>query len=235
MITPRVAALRQQSLDAIPTISAERAVLMTEAYRLHDGLLSAPMRRALVFRHLMEHRTITIGEGELIVGEKGPAPKATPTYPELCCHTLSDLDILDSREKIPFKVSPETREIYEKEIIPFWQGKTMRERLFAEMTDEWLAAYEAGIFTEFMEQRAPGHTVADEKIYRRGLRDFQADIDASLAKLDYATDRDAYAKGEELKAMRIAVGRGDPLRRTACGAGPRAGRGRGRSGAQGRA
>ena len=205
MITPRVAQLRQQSLDAIPTISAERAALMTEAYRLHDGLLSAPMRRALAFRHVMEHRTITIGAGELIVGEKGPAPKATPTYPELCCHTLADLDILDSREKIPFKVSAETREIYEKQIIPFWQGKTMRERLFAEMTDEWLAAYEAGVFTEFMEQRAPGHTVLDDKIYRRGLRDFQADIDAALAKLDYATDRDAYAKGEELKAMRIAA------------------------------
>jgi len=205
MITPRVARLRQESLDAIPTISAERAVLMTEAYRLYDGLLSAPMRRALAFRHLMEHRTITIGDGELIVGEKGPAPKATPTFPELCCHTLSDLDILDSREKIPFKVSPETRKIYEETIIPFWQGKTMRERLFAEMTDEWLAAYDAGVFTEFMEQRAPGHTVLDDKIYRRGLRDFQAAIDAGLAQLDYAGDRDAYTRGEELKAMRIAA------------------------------
>ncbi|MCX6027915.1 MAG: glycyl radical protein [Chloroflexi bacterium] len=204
-MTPRVARLRQQSLDAVPTLSAARAVLMTEAYRLYDGLLSAPMRRVLAFRYVMEHRTITIGDGELIVGEKGPAPKATPTYPELCCHTLSDLDILDSREKIPFKVSPETRRIYAEQIIPFWQGKTMRERLFAEMTGEWLAAYEAGIFTEFMEQRAPGHTVLDDKIYRRGLADFQADIDASLTRLDYATDRDAYAKGEELKAMRIAA------------------------------
>lgn len=63
MITPRVANLRQQSLDAIPTISAERAALMTEAYRLHDSLLSAPMRRALAFRYVMEHRTITIGAG----------------------------------------------------------------------------------------------------------------------------------------------------------------------------
>jgi formate C-acetyltransferase len=207
MVTPRVAALRQQSLDAIPTISAERAVLMTEAYRLHDGLLSAPLRRALAFRYVMEHRTITIGAGELIVGEKGPAPKATPTYPELCCHSLADLDILNSREKIPFRVSAETRAIYEQQIIPFWQGtlRAMRERLFAEMTGEWLAAYQAGVFTEFMEQRAPGHTVADDKIYRRGLRDFQADIEASLARLDYATDRDAYARGEELKAMRIAA------------------------------
>ena len=57
----------------------------------------------------MEHKSICINEGELIVGEKGHAPKAAPTYPELCCHTLDDLDILDSREKIPFTVSPQVR------------------------------------------------------------------------------------------------------------------------------
>ena len=44
----------------------------------------------------------------------------------------------------------------------------MRELILNEMTDEWKAAYEAGIFTEFMEQRAPGHTVLDDKIYRKG-------------------------------------------------------------------
>ena len=205
MISPRVFQLRQQSLDAIPTISPERARLVTEAYRKFDGLMSSPMRRALTFQYLMEHRTIYIGNGELIVGEKGPAPKATPTYPELCCHTLSDLEILDRREKIPFKVNSETRAIYEKEIIPFWGGKSIRERLFAEMDEDWLAAYDAGIFTEFMEQRAPGHTVLDDKIYRKGLLDFQAEIDASLARLDYIHDPNAYAKGEQLKAMRIAA------------------------------
>lgn len=205
MLSPRVFQLRQQSLDAIPTISPERARLVTEAYRKFDGLMSSPMRRALTFQYLMEQRTIYIGNGELIVGEKGPAPKATPTYPELCCHTLSDLEILDRREKIPFKVNSETRAIYEKEIIPFWGGKSIRERLFAEMDEDWLAAYDAGIFTEFMEQRAPGHTVLDDKIYRKGLLDFQAEIDASLAGLDYIHDSNAYAKGEQLKAMRIAA------------------------------
>ena len=205
-MTERVARLRQQSLAAIPTISTERAELMTEFYRQHTGLMSAPMRRALAFRYLMEHRTVYIGEGELIVGEKGQAPKATPTYPELCCHTLEDLDILDSRPKIPFRVSPEARRVYAETIIPFWQGKTMRERLFAEMTGEWLAAYEAGVFTEFMEQRSPGHTVLDDKIYRKGMLDFQRDIEAALANLDYEHDPDAYHKQEQLRAMHIAAG-----------------------------
>jgi formate C-acetyltransferase len=146
-VSERVARLRQQSLDATPSISSERAELLTDFYRDNLGLMSAPVRRALAFQHLMEHKTICINEGELIVGEKGPAPKAAPTYPELCCHTLEDMDILNSREKIPFAVSPHVRGVYEETIIPFWQGKTMRELIFQEMTGEWKAAYEAGVFT----------------------------------------------------------------------------------------
>ncbi|HHS98508.1 MAG TPA: glycyl radical protein [Chloroflexi bacterium] len=204
-MTERVARLRQQSLEARPTLSTERAELLTAFYKQDIGPVSEPVRRALAFQYLMEHRTIYIGEGELIVGEKGPFPKAAPTYPELCCHSLEDLDILNSREKISFVVTEEARRVYEEEIIPFWKGKSMRDRIFREMTDEWKAAYEAGIFTEFMEQRAPGHTVLDDKIYRKGFLDFRREIEESLARLDYLNDPEAYDKQEELKAMRICV------------------------------
>jgi pyruvate formate-lyase/glycerol dehydratase family glycyl radical enzyme len=205
MISERVAQLRRQSLEAIPTISTERAVLMTAFYREHTEGLSEPVRRALSFAYLMEHKTICINPGELIVGEKGAAPKATPTYPELCCHSLQDLDILDSRPKIPFKVDAQARQVYAEEIIPFWQGKTMRERIFAEMTEEWIEAYEAGIFSEFMEQRAPGHTVLDDKIYHKGFEDFKIEIQQSLGRLDFLHDPFAYAKQEELKGMLICA------------------------------
>jgi pyruvate formate-lyase/glycerol dehydratase family glycyl radical enzyme len=204
-MSERVARLRRQSLDAVPAISPERAELMTEFYRQEQRLMSAPVRRALAFQYLMEHKAICINEGELIVGEKGPAPKAAPTYPELCCHSLADLDILDAREKIPFAVSPDTRRTYEEEIIPFWQGKTMRELIFAGMTEEWKAAYEAGVFTEFMEQRSPGHTVLDDKIYHRGLCDFQRDIQRGLESLDYLHDPEAYRKREQLQAMHLCA------------------------------
>jgi len=201
----RVARLRQQSLEAVPRISTERAELMTQFYQQHLGLVSPPLRRALAFRHLMQNKTICINEGELIVGEKGPAPKATPTYPELCCHSLADLDILNSRAKIPFAVSAEARRVYEETILPFWRGKSMRDLLFKEMTAEWQAAYEAGIFTEFMEQRAPGHTVLDDKIYHKGFLDFKRDIAHHLQKLDYLNDPQAYARQEQLKAMDICA------------------------------
>lgn len=205
-MTSRVARLRQESLDARPSISSERAELMTTFYRDQTALMSSPMRRALAFQYLMEHRTIYIGEGELIVGEKGPAPKAAPTYPELCCHSLEDLAILDSRPKVAFSVSPETGKVYEETIIPFWKNRSMRDLLFSQMTPEWVAAYEAGVFTEFMEQRSPGHTVLDDKIYRRGMLDVQHEIEERLASLDFLSDPEAYRRQEQLRAMHIAAG-----------------------------
>jgi len=204
-MTERVARLRKQSLEAVPTLSAERALLLTEFYSQDLGPVSAPVRRALAFQYLMEHKAIYIGERELIVGEKGPAPKAAPTYPELCCHSLEDLNILNSRQKIRFVVSEEARRAYEEIVIPFWRGKSMRDLLFREMTEEWKAAYEAGVFTEFMEQRAPGHTVLDDKIYHKGFLDFKRDIRRSLEGLDYLNDPEAYDKQEELRAMLICA------------------------------
>ena len=202
----RVARLRTQSITTKPYISSERAELITRFYA--SGIPerhSVPVTRALAFKYLMENKTIYIGEGELIVGEKGPAPKATPTYPELCCHSLEDLETLNSRPKIPFLVSPQVRHVYEQTIIPFWRGRTMRERIFDQMTDQWKAAYEAGVFTEFMEQRSPGHTVLDDKIYHKGMIDFKKDIQRSLDNLDFLNDPAAYAKQEELKAMMICA------------------------------
>jgi len=201
----RVASLRKRSREAVPSISCERAELLTAFYQQNRDPASAPMERALAFQHLMEHKALYLGRGELIVGEKGPAPKAAPTYPELCCHTLEDLEVLDSREKVAFAVSDEVRRVYQETIIPFWQGRSMRDRIFAEMTDEWKAAYEAGVYTEFMEQRSPGHTVLDEKIYHRGLLDLKGDIEGHLERLDYLNDPQAYDKQEELKAMGICV------------------------------
>ncbi|RPJ00717.1 MAG: glycyl radical protein, partial [Candidatus Aminicenantes bacterium] len=202
----RIAKLRAQTLEAKPTISAERARLVTEFYkRPETRALSAPMKHALAFKHVMENKAIVFNDGELIVGERGPAPKATPTYPEVCIHSLQDLSYLNDRKKTAFASDEETRRIYAEEIIPFWQGRSQRDRIFSEMTKDWIAAYEAGVFTEFMEQRAPGHTVLDGKIYRKGLLDFKADIAMSLAGLDFMTDPAAYDKQEELKAMAASI------------------------------
>ena len=99
----RIKKLREQSLNAINRISHERALLITDFYESDiAGQVSIPMQRALAFEYILEHKHICINDGELIVGERGEAPKATPTYPEICLHSIDDLETLDSRPKVSF-------------------------------------------------------------------------------------------------------------------------------------
>jgi formate C-acetyltransferase len=200
----RTRKLRRESLDARPSISPERAELLTEFYRANEGRHSVPILRALSFQYLCERKTLYLGAGELIVGERGPAPAVVPTYPELTCHSLDDLSILDSRPKTSYAVPEACVEAYRERIIPYWRGRSLRDKIFAELPGEWHEAYSAGVFTEFMEQRAPGHTVLDDKIYRKGMLEFKGDIARAIARLDFVSDPDAYARREQLKAMAIS-------------------------------
>ncbi len=201
----RVARLREISLTVKPSIDIERAKLITEAYQLYQGKVPVPILRALAFKHLLEKKTVAIVQDELIVGERGSAPCATPTYPELCCHTLEDFEIIDKRDKISFQVSSEVKKIQEEMIIPFWQERSIRHQVFSLMDQNWLDCYQAGVFTEFMEQRAPGHTVADGKIYREGFLDLKKKIEKNIDSLDFHNDSGAYQKLIQLRAMSICA------------------------------
>jgi formate C-acetyltransferase len=203
-VTPRVARLREESFEAVPSISIERAVLVTRFYRDNYGKYSIPVLRALNFKNLCEQKTIYIGSDELIVGERGPYPKAVSTFPELTCHSVEDLQILNSREMTRYTVSEDDIGRYAKEVIPYWQGRTMRERVFGQVPPAWRTAYTAGLFTEFMEQRAPGHTTLDGLIYQKGMMDLKAEVAEHLASLDYLNDGEAADKAEALKAMDIS-------------------------------
>jgi len=200
----RVARLRKESFEATPGISAERALLVTEFYKENYGKHSLPVLRALNFKNLCEKQTIYIGKDELIVGERGPFPKSVSTFPELTCHTVEDLHVLNTRKMTRYTVSDAVIDAYRITIIPYWQGRTMRDRVFGNVPTEWRTAYETGLFTEFMEQRAPGHTTLDGTIYRKGTHDLKNEIVISLSGLDYLNDPEAAEKAENLKAMDIA-------------------------------
>jgi trans-4-hydroxy-L-proline dehydratase len=199
----RIEKLRDISLTTQPYIDIQRAKLITQTYKEYIGKVPIPILRALSFKHFLANKTIDIDDGELIVGERGSSPGGTPTYPELCCHTLDDFKLINDREKISFKVNDEVKKVQQELIIPFWQERSIRYQLFNLMDEDWKDCYEAGIFTEFMEQRAPGHTVADGKIYQKGFLSFKDEIQQQLDLLDYQNDQQAYQKQNQLKAMSI--------------------------------
>lgn len=200
----RIQKLRAESVDTQPSLSIERALIETKFYKENEGKYPIPILRALNFYQICKEKTIYIGEDELIVGERGPKPKAVPTFPELTCHTVEDFKVLRERELQRYYISDEDIQTYKQEVIPYWSGKTQRERIFNHVPQSWRNLYEAGLFTEFMEQRAPGHTALDAKIYKFGMLDIKEEIDIELSKLDFLNDPLATDKQDELKAMSIS-------------------------------
>jgi len=200
----RIKRLHQQSLDTPATLTIERALIETAFYKENYGKMPISLLRARNFYEICKKKTIYIGDDELIVGERGPVPKAVPTFPELTCHSVEDLHVLDTRDLQPYHISQADIDTYEREVIPYWQGRTQRERIFGHVSPEWEAAYHAGVFTEFMEQRAAGHTAMDGKMYHRGLLDVKRQIEERIASLDYINDPIATDREQELRAMAIS-------------------------------
>ena len=200
----RIKRLRKQCFDTPTTLSIERALIETAFYKENYGTMPVAVLRAKNFYEICKKKTIYIGDDELIVAERGPVPKAVPTFPELTCHSVEDLHTLNSRELQRYTISQEDIDTYEKEVIPYWKGKTQRERIFNHVSKEWEEAYHAGVFTEFMEQRAAGHTAMDGKMYHTGLLDVKARIEKKISELDYIYDPEATDKQQELEAMAIS-------------------------------
>ena len=200
----RIKRLRQQNMDTPTTLSIERALIETAFYKQHYGTMPTPVLRARNFYEICKKKTLYIGNDELIVAERGPVPKAVPTFPELTCHSVEDLHTLDTRELQSYHISQEDIDTYEREVIPYWKGKTQRERIFNHVSKAWEESYHAGVFTEFMEQRAAGHTAMDGKMYHEGLLDVKARIEKKIAELDYIYDPEATDKQQELEAMAIS-------------------------------
>ncbi len=200
----RIRRLRQESISTPATLTIERALIETEFYKENFGKMPTCVLRARNFYEICRRKTIYIGKDELIVGERGPKPKAVPTFPELTCHSVEDLHTLNERELQPYLISQEDIDTYERVVIPYWRGRTQRERIFSHVSPEWEEAYHAGVFTEFMEQRAGGHTAMDGKMYRRGLLDCKELIAKTRASLDYINDPEATDKEQELEAMAIS-------------------------------
>ena len=200
----RIQKLRELSVTTPVHIDLERAKIETDFYKANDGKYSIPVMRAMVLKEYFSKKTLYLGEGELKIKEKGRDPQASPTFPELCCHSVEDMVVMSERELVSFKTTEEDRKLQAEEIIPYWTGRSMREKILARMTPEWHECYSAGMFTEFMEQRGPGHTCGGEQVFTTGYLDYKEKIQRTMDALDYINDPDAVNKCEELKAMAIS-------------------------------
>ena len=139
----RIQKLREISVTTPVHIDLERARIETEVYKQWEGKVSIPVLRSMSLKEYFSRKTLYLGDGELIIGEKGCDPQASPTFPEICCHSVEDMVIMSERELVSFHTTEEDRRIQAEEIIPFWEGKATRDKVLASMTPEWKKCYGA--------------------------------------------------------------------------------------------
>ncbi len=118
-MNPRIQRLRKISVETRETISIERALHETAFYKENYGKYSIPVLRALTFLDHCQKKTLYLADDELIVGERGPKPKAVPTFPELTCHSVEDFHVLNTRDQQRYITSQKDIDTYAREVIPF--------------------------------------------------------------------------------------------------------------------
>ena len=129
-IHPRNQGYKDRILSAPYEICVERARYYTESYRKTGGEHPA-LRAAQAFAHTLRKVTVSILEEERIVGNRSSklvAAVIPVERGEINSVLELEIDFLTSRPRQPYRIGPgEKRELME-EIIPYWRGKTLRDR-----------------------------------------------------------------------------------------------------------
>lgn len=203
--TERIGRLIDRLLRSMPQIEADRAVLITESYKMTEN---EPMvkRRALAFKHIMENIPIIIREDELIVGSSTVAPRSCQIYPEFSFEWIEpEFETLATREADPFYISEETKAAL-RSVFPYWKGKTTSDVATAYMAPETLLSIEHNMFTpgNYFYNGVGHYTVKYGDVINLGLAGIKARVEDELKSMD-VTDANYSTKHELLEGMIISI------------------------------
>ncbi len=173
MLTSRVQKMREKLFNTIPTITAERLVLATEAYQKFAGD-AVPIFRAKVVNYIMENMTTLIMDDELIVGTATNAYRGSNLHPEFQSSSwyLSDIDEFSSRSKDPCNISPEDKATI-VETLKYWEGKSMEDLAEIIMPASIRELQKDDVICVGLQNGVSGETTCDhEKILTVGIRGY---------------------------------------------------------------
>lgn len=180
MLTPRLERLKSRFMNSRPEVYAERALLITQAYQ--ENASEHPIiQKAKALEHIFHHTTVQIRDDELIVGCKTPTPLGSPLYPEFNVHWLkNEIDTLSQRFETAFDISDENRQLIKEKVIPFWEGKTVYDKIMDQVPSESLQAADEGVLFHYYLNRSIGHFNPDyEIVLKKGLSGLRCDIEAA--------------------------------------------------------
>jgi len=183
-ITTRGKKLKEQLFSYTPEICPERAKIITEAY-MENEHEPAIIKRAKALYRILDEMSIFILDNELIVGNMCSKPKGAPVFPEFSTDWIErELDTFETREADKFIVSQETKKIL-REVLPYWRGKTTKDKSIAIMPEEVYNAHKSLVFILTSLASVTGHIMIDnEQLLKVGLLGIKQSAQEYKAKID---------------------------------------------------
>ena len=204
-LTARMQAFREEVLDEKPFVDAERAVLCTESYKQSTNQPPV-LRRALSFAHILDNMSIYIEDKTLLAGNQASKNCNAPVFPEYTLgFVMDELDLFDKRDGDVFYVTDEDKARI-REIAPYWENNTLRDRGMALLPDEVSVFMETGLFgMEGKLNAGDAHLAINHaRLLREGLRGYEERARAAKEALDL-TDPESVDKLAFYRAVLIVI------------------------------
>uniref|UniRef100_UPI0006D29623 formate C-acetyltransferase/glycerol dehydratase family glycyl radical enzyme n=1 Tax=Clostridium sp. NkU-1 TaxID=1095009 RepID=UPI0006D29623 len=205
-LTQRMQAFREELLETKPMVCAERAIYTTQAYKEH-GHEPVVLKRAYMLKNILEHMTIFIEPHTLIVGNQASGNRYAPIFPEYAMDwVIYELDQFNKRDGDVFYITEETKEQL-REIAPYWEHNTTKDRGLAAMPASSRIFYDLGIIkAEGNITSGDAHLAVDyEKLMKCGLKDFEKRTKEAMAELDL-TEMENLKKYYFHQAILVVIG-----------------------------
>ena len=199
MLTDRIERIRQNYVNAKPSISTERAYLWTKSYKKTEGK-AAGIRSAQAFYDTCNELSVHIFEGELIVGAVGEFRKCGILTPEFSWKWVDkEMDFFADRPQDPYVMTAEQRDFVRKEIFPYWKGKSLEEAFLARLPkDTERIGVDTGIIDNDSKWRqAIGEITPDyqDVLFPKGFGGIIKEVKAKISALE-ETDVNSIEKKE---------------------------------------
>jgi pyruvate formate-lyase/glycerol dehydratase family glycyl radical enzyme len=181
----RIGRLRERFLSSERKVDIERAMIVTETYRENEEKPQI-IKRALALKAILSRMGIDLRDDELIVGNQNKDRRGVPLFPEYAVDWISEqMDTFPTRQGDQFQITEEQKRML-REVLPYWQGKCLRDKVKGSLSPFLKEILGHGVFTnENFTMSAPGHVVPDyETVLQRGLIGIRDDCKERMDALD---------------------------------------------------
>ena len=177
--SPRIKKLKESMLREDRYASIEQALIITHVYQQNENK-SATIKRALSLYESLKKIEIRIDKSELIVGNRTSGVRAGVIFPESGISWVDDeIESLFERPQDRFKVRREDIDTFRSEIVPYWKGKTLEDKVDELIGEEKSLIGKVAKINQT--DHAQGHICPNtEKWLKKGPAGLLCDVNAKL-------------------------------------------------------